>query len=381
MQFFENNELVSTIYQRAIALSISKDFAEQLYGKIPTNERQESEQENTRRELLEVERKAKKEKVIEEHGKIHFKAQIMAKFYAKVSAKVNNEFDNKQSLYSSVLSIEDAAPAIMEILAVRAASINRISPLVNSLTWLADELITLVNKPQYRKRSDIQVTDPNLALSYVGLDNLKLVMPTFMLKHWLPISTSPYPLMKRKLWNDGLSVALATRALAEQQGIDSFVAFAAGMLSNIGALAVTRCFITTYNEMHKAELKAAYENRDKRLHDVLVDFDMAPELLHEQLVSHSAKVAADVIELMRFDRLPITETAFDLAYSHELKRMTPLAKILIKAKAYVSFRSLVKDDLISGDEAKSFLAAAKLTQEDISLLKKTDIDHLKLNFK
>ena len=380
MHFFENNEYLSNIYQRAVALTISKDFAEQRGGKVPTNEKQDSEQENRRRELLDVERQAKKEKVIEEHGKTHFKSQIMAKFYAKVNAKVNNEFDNKQNLFSSVLSIEDAAPAIMEILAVRAASINRINPLVNSLSWLADELITLVNKPQYRKRSDIQVTEPNLALSYVGLDNLKLVMPTFMLKHWLPISTSPYPLMKRKLWNDGLSVALATRALAKEQGIDSFVAFAAGMLSNIGALAVTRCFIQTYNDMHKAELKAAYESRDKRLHDVLIDFDMPPELLHEQLVTQSAKVAADVIELMRFDRLPITETIFDLAYATELENMTPLAQVMVKAKAYVSFRSLVKADLISGEEAQQFLAAAKLSTNDITLLKKSDIDHLKLTF-
>ena len=49
--------------------------------------------------------------------------------------------------------------------------------------------------------------------------------------------------MKRKLWNDSLSVALATRVLAEQQGIDWYRAFTAGMLSNIGILAVSRCFL------------------------------------------------------------------------------------------------------------------------------------------
>ena len=87
------------------------------------------------------------------------------------------------------------------------------------------ELINLVNKPQYRKRSDVQVNEPNLALSYVGLDNLKLVMPTFMLKHWLPTSTAPYPLMKRKLWNDSLSVALAAQLLAKEHGLDRIYRF------------------------------------------------------------------------------------------------------------------------------------------------------------
>ena len=140
----------------------------------------------------------------------------MQQFFARVSAKVNHEFEHKENLFMNVLRIEDAAPSIMEILAVKAASIKRITPLAKSLPWLCTELISLVNKPQYRKRSDVQVTEPNLALSYVGLDNLKLVMPTFMLKHWLPNSTAPYPLMKRKLWNDSLSVALAAQSISKR---------------------------------------------------------------------------------------------------------------------------------------------------------------------
>ena len=55
-------------------------------------------------------------------------------------------------------------------------------------------------------------------------------------------------------------------------------------------------------------LRAAYENKDKRLHDVLVELNVSPELLLEQLVQRSSKVAADIVELMRFDRLQITES-------------------------------------------------------------------------
>ncbi len=382
MQIFEENDQVSPIYHRAISLALGKEFAD------PTNIssssvicKQNSEQENRRRELLAVEEEANKSRIIKEHGHSHFKSQMMAKFYAKVTAKVNNEFDNKENLYANVLHIEDAAPAIMEILSVKAASIKRIAPLVSSLPWLADELVNLVNKPQYRKRADVQVTDSTLALTYVGLENLKLVMPTFMLKHWLPISTAPFALMKRKLWNDALSVALASQALAKEHELDPFTAFTAGMLSNIGLLAVTRCFLQTYNEMHKQELKTAYDERDKRLHDVLVDFDVSPELLHEQLVTRSSKVAADIVELMRFDRLNITETMFDLAYVTDLKKMSPIAKLVVKARAYVAFRSLAKDELITNDEAKILLSSAKLKQKEIALLKKSDIDHIKLIFK
>jgi HD-like signal output (HDOD) protein len=381
MQIFENNDLVGPIYKRAMSLIISKEFAEQQSGKVAVAIHQNSEQSNRRRELLAVEEETNKNKIIKAHGESFFTDQVMSKFFAHVTAEVNKKFDNKENLYSSILKIEDAAPNIMEILSVRAASINRIIPLVKSLPWLADELINLVNKPQYRKRANVQVSDASLALSYVGLDNLKLVMPTFMLKHWLPNSTAPYALMKRKLWNDSLTIAMSSSVLAKKEGMDEFSAFAAGMFSNLGLIAVSRCFLTTYSELHTAELKEAYDNKDKKLHDTLVSFDASPELLLEQIVTRSSKISADLVELMRLDRLHITEAIFDIAYTEDLEKMCPLAKIVAKAKAYVAYRSLAKDDLISTDEAKILLTSVGISSQEISILKKSDIDHIKLNFK
>jgi hypothetical protein len=381
MQIFENNDLVAPIYRRAMSLIISKEFAEQQSGKVAIAIHQNSEQANRRRELLAVEEEAKKNKIIKAHGESFFTDQVMSKFFSHVTSEVNKAFDNKENLYNNVLKIEDGAPTILEILAVRAASINRITPLAKSLPWLATELINLVNKPQYRKRADVQVSDASLALSYIGLDNLKLVMPTFMLKHWLPNSTAPYSLMKRKLWNDSLAIAMSSSVLAKKAGMDEFTAFAAGMFSNLGLLAVSRCFLTTYSELHTAELKEAYDKKDKKLHDTLVNFDASPELLLEQIITRSSKVSADLVELMRLDRLRITEAIFDIAYTEDLKQMCPLAQIVTKAKAYIAFRSLAKDELISNDEAKLLLTAARITPQEISLLKKSDIDHIKLNFK
>ena len=380
MQIFENNKLVYAIYSRALSFTISKDFANLNNGKMNTTNQQNSEQFHRRRELLAVEEEANRKKIIQAHGQEHFKIQVKTQFFKRVNAQFDKEFDNKENLYMNVLKIEDAAPAIMDILSIKAASINRITPLAKTLPWLCSELINLVNKPQYRKRSDIQVTEPHLALNYVGLDNLKLVMPMFMLKHWLPSQATPYPLMKRKLWNDSLSVALAAQVLAKEQGLDEFTAFTAGMLSNLGLLAVTRGVLNTHSECFNEELRSAYESKDKKLHDALVTLDLAPELLLEQLLQRSSKVAADMVELMRFDRLQITKPLFDLAYAVNIDHMCPIAKLVAKAKVYVTFRSLTKEDLINTDEAKILLTAGKLTKNDMTLLKKSDIKHIKLTF-
>ncbi len=380
MQIFDTNDTISTIHQRALSLSISKDFAAQQHGKMNVVHFQGSEQENRRRELLAVEIKAQQDKIVAAHGEEHFRKQVTELFYSQVRSQVNDEFDNKTNLYHNVLCIEDAAPTILELLSLRATSINRIKPLATSLPWLSTDLVSLVNKPQYRKRADVQVNDAKLALSYIGLDNLKLVMPTFILKHWLPTSTAPHGLMKRKLWNDSLSVALAASALAQEKNVDRYIAFTTGMLSNVGQLAITRCFLSTYNDMYKEELRQAFEDKDKRLHNVLVKVDNSPELLLEQLILRSSKLSADLIELMQFDRLPITEAMFDLAYSENITKMCPIAQIVAKAKAYVNNRSLSKASLIDDDETKQLFEVVELNKAEISLLNKSDIDHIKLQF-
>lgn len=380
MQFFNNNDTISAIYQQAISLSINKDFAEKRHGKLDLVDFQGSEQENRRRELLSVEVKAQQEKIVAAHGEEHFRQQVMATFFAQVNKQVNEQFDNKAYLYNSILSIKETAPTILELLSLRATSINRIKPLATSLSWLATDLINLVNKPQYRKRADVQVNDAKLALSYLGLDNLKLVMPTFILKHWLPISTAPFSLMKRKLWNDSLSIALASKALAEHAGVNWYAAFTTGMLSNVGQLAITRCFLNTYNQMYKQELSDAFNAKDKRLHNILAKIENPPELLLEQLTLRSSKLSAELIELMNFDRLPITEAMFDLAYTETIDKMSSLAKLVTKAKVYVDYRNLMKANLISDDETTLLFQSAKLTKTEISLLNKCDIDHIKLKF-
>ncbi|WP_019026692.1 HDOD domain-containing protein [Colwellia piezophila] len=380
MLLFENNPAVAAIYQRATSQFISKDFAEKQSGKIPLVNHQGSEQENRRRELLSVEVEAQQEKIIAEHGEEHFRKLTERNFFSRMRTKINRDFDNKEHLYHHILGIEDACPAILDILSARAASVNQIKNLAASLSWLTTDLISLVNKPQYRKRADVQVTDAKLALSYIGLDNLKLVMPTFTLKHWLPTSTAPYGLMKRKLWNNSLSIALASSVLAKEQGLDEFTAFTTGMLSNIGKLAVTRCYLTTFSEMHKKELRKSFESKDKRLHNVLSRISASEEILLEQLTMRSAELSADLIEKMAFRRLAITEPIFDLAYAERLDKMHPIAQVVAKAKAFVAFRALAKGALINGDESKILLSSVNLTPAEITLLKKSDIDHIKLNF-
>lgn len=380
MQFFEHNPLIRPIYYRALSLSIGKEFAHSQEGQVFVPQYQDSEQANPRRELLAVEQKANKEKIIERHGQSKFEKEVANRLLSQVHQKIVNEFNNKDYLFNHTLHIDNAACDILELLAVNAASIKRITPLVNLLPWLGEDLINLVNKPQYRKRSDVKVNDANLAVSYIGLDNLRLVMPTFIFKHWLPSTTLPFRAMKKKLWQESLSIAMTTKILAANAGLDEYQAFAAGMLSNMGTIAVSKTFTHIYNQQHQYALKQAYDERDKRLHDALNNIKATPELLLELMSGYNSKLAGELVELMRFDRLRITEAIFDLDINDDKAKMSELAQLILKAKAYVLFRSLAKEELINADESRNWFSAVKLTPKEIAQLNRADIDHIKLTF-
>ena len=350
MQIFNNNKNVSLIYARALSLAMNSETI------LPNSN------------------------VKEISEKKSYNTKVMDAFFNKVTKKINEEFSNNSHLYHNALLIEDVTPAIMDILSVRAASIKRIATLVNTLPWLGNDLIAFVNKPQYRKNSEIRVKTPNLALSYIGLDNLKLVMPTFFLKHWLPTNSASFPLIKRNLWKNSLSTALATQKLAKKYGLDEFTAFSAGLLSNLGLLAVSQGFLNVYNELYERELNIAYRRNNKKLHTALTTLDMSPQLLLEHITQHSSSISADIVKLMGFKYLRVTETITELSSASHINELSPLAKIVVQAKAFIAFRNLAKEKLITTEEAKTLLSAAKLTNSDIALLKKSNIDHIKLNF-
>lgn len=379
MQLFDQDPIVSEIFKRAHNLYVSVEFALAQQGVHHGLNEQETEQHARRRELLAVEEQANKSKLIENHSEIHFKQQIEKKFNIVVGRKMATEFENTDKVINSVLKIEDAIPGILDILSVRAASVGRIKLMVKSMFWLCEDAIDLVNKPQYRKRADVKVQDPILALNYIGLDNLKIVLPSFIIRHWLPHSTAPFKLMKRKLWSESLGIGLASQALAKPAGIDPFTAYCGGLFSNAGYMAITRSYLSFYDRLIQHELQKAYKAKDKRLHTALTTLQPSDSFLSETLSQYGSTLSAEIMAQMHFERLRFTESFEQLAQETNIRKMTPLAKIITQAKVYCTFKSLQKHHLISGEEAKHLLAFAQINSELFALLQKTDISRLNLN--
>ena len=299
---------------------------------------------------------------------------------------MNKQLEDVDSVVHETIGIQDSVPAILEILAVRSASVGRLEPLVKDLSWLGRELVAFVNLPFYRKQrnkhTSVQVDNPLLALRYIGLDNLKFVVPTFAVRHWMPHSTEPFPLLKRRLRDNSMACAIAAQELAKLNGVNEVHAFTLGMLLDVGKIALVRLYLRTFERVWQRQVAKAREEQKKDLHTALLELKPDPLFLSSLLRTLSMKVTATVIEQMSFKYLPFNavmqQLTTPLAKNDEY---LPLTEVILKARCYAQYLSLNEHQLVEQDETEHWFAHFNFTQEELDQLAKCNFDrfHIQIN--
>ncbi|NOU51053.1 HDOD domain-containing protein [Pseudoalteromonas sp. JBTF-M23] len=369
--------MAQALCERAHDLLISHSFAQQQLGYIHTLEMNLGEK-VPQRTLLEVEiaASAKRKESSTSHHK--YIAKASEHIHQAIEASITKEVNDIDCLYYEVMGIEDGVPAIFDLLAVKSASVGRLEPLVNDLSWLGRELVSLVNMPQYRKKSSmgttVKVDTPALALRYLGLENLQWVIPTYAMRHWLPYSTEPFQLMKRKLRELSMATALAAKALAELNGAKEQHAYTLGMMLDIGKAALTRLYLRSYETTWQDRVLKARNKGHKDLHTALLELSPDPLFLRNLLLEHSAKVTQQLIENMAFRYLPFNAAMEEFAVTYlpnshkKLSDPLPLTIVLKKAHGYALYLLLKENHFIEDDETQLWFSYLGLSDTEQKIL-------------
>ncbi|MCG7549666.1 HDOD domain-containing protein [Pseudoalteromonas sp. Of7M-16] len=386
-QDIRQSHIAKAIAQRAHDVLISHNFAQQQIGYIHTFDMNFGES-IPQRTMLEVELAAaakRQEKSTSHHKYI---AKASNHLHQVIESGIETQLSDLDSIYTDVVGVQDAVPTVLDILAVKSASVGRLEPLVNDLSWLGRDLVSLVNLPQYRKvnskGTSVKVDTPALALRYLGLENLQMVIPTFAVRHWMPHSTEPFPLLKRKLRDVSMASAIAAKALAPLYDVKEQHAFTLGMLLDLGKIALTRLYLRTFERVWQAKVKIARDKNQKDLHTALLELGPDPLFLRNLLLEHAAVVSQRLIEQMSFKYLPFNAAMSEFAQSYlpdvnnNTAELLPLTQVLKKAYGYAQYQLLKDSHLIEPDEAKDWFIYLNLTDKEEKLLEKTSLQSLQL---
>ncbi|MBB1294881.1 HDOD domain-containing protein [Pseudoalteromonas sp. SG43-7] len=365
--------------QRAHDLLLGHSFAQRQIGYIHTLDINYGEA-MKQRTLLEVEVAAQKIRKLSSTSHHKYRAQASQQLHQVIDTAMNKQLADIDTVLHETIGIEDNVPAILDILAVKSASVGRLEPLVKDLTWLGRELVAFVNLPYYRaqrnKHTSVKVDNPSLALRYIGLDNLQFVVPTFAVRHWMPHSTEPFPLLKRRLRDNSMACAIAAQELAKLNGINEVHAFTLGMLLDVGKIALIRLYLRTFERVWQRKVTLAREDQHKDLHTALLELKPDPLFLSTLLNQHALKVTATVIDKMAFRYLPFNAVLSQLINGvSKGDSLLPLAMLMQKARCYSQCVTLSEHQLVESDEKSLWFDYVGLSKQELEQLEKTNLQH------
>lgn len=374
MKLFENNDKLLKIKQRATDLLISKEFAGRDF-----EQHKKLAAEDEDRTLLDVEVNALERKAVEDSQSEWYKSSLNDDLHQHVCKSIEESLSGPVQLFNVFIKIEPELGQLFDVLSLRAASIKRVLKIVETIPWLCTDIIDLVNKPQYRKNNDVKLDNVNLALSYLGLDNLQRLLPALAYRHFLPQSTRPFGTMRRKLWANALGQALAAEVLSEYNAQPLYMAYVSAFVIGLSDAIITRLFLTGFDYQQEANLKEAYKEKDKKRYNIIAGLTPDPTVLTAMLDKHRAQTAKAIAEHLAPERLPLVQLYSSLFDSDKFSEFSAMAKILAQAQAYIEFKHLNIEELISNKEALTLLSSVKLRQEHLELLKKANTSKLRLH--
>jgi hypothetical protein len=379
-------DIIDEIQHRFYNLLIGLEMAQEVAGfdddkKVKF---EQTEQSNSRRELLRVEKIAIRDKDLNERSEANFNNSISDKIHDEIILRLEEQLKDHDYLYEKLLNVHEKFPEVIDIMSVRAASTSRIESAISPIQWLQADLLKMVNMPKYRKTDKrgkvVAIDNLRVALNFLGVDNLKMVVPSLALRRWIPQITDPYPEIKGRLWEHAIGSSMACKRIAEVSELPASHAFTLGMLHEVGTLIVVKLYFRLFDQVLQDAMKEAHDEKLRDEYTALTKITPSGNFLQKIMRKYSLSASQQIIHQMGLKRVFIANAMEEFATGLALQKMSPMGQVLAQGDAYNKYRMLKSYKLIQMDEAKQYLRLFRMPPGALSVLKSTDLRKLSLSF-
>lgn len=269
--------------------------------------------------------------------------------------------------------INETPILLLELLLAKNLDINRLRPLIASLGWLCRDLTNMVNSPAFCARrphsSDIQVTDIKLVINYIGIENLRTIVPYFCLRNLLPRDSAKLLWTTRKLWRYSISTAIAANALSQLHDSDTALAYSAALLEQLGTSVVlglsARAFEKTWGEW----IREASNSRDKEIYDAVAATEFPAQLVFEHVLQHGHKLNWQLLDALKFEQSPLTLLLKELDQTLSYADLSFHAALVARASCYAKVMLLEEMRQLDPQEKRLMFDYYELSEQEVLRLK------------
>ncbi|WP_370164173.1 HDOD domain-containing protein, partial [Marisediminitalea sp.] len=305
---------------------------------------EESEQSFTRRQLLKVEKTAIRDKLQTAKVRAEYLAQINQQLHTLVKKKLAQAISDTPAILDKQLNWQDESTDLIDLLTTPSATISKVEAVAAGMPWLYDELLKLVNAPQNRRRDArgmvIVVDTLKTALSFMGIDNVKLVLPALMFRQSIPLITDPFPQVKHKTMEYAVTCARTAEAIAPQFKAQPYPAYLLALLSQLGRSVILKLYFKLFEQVHFDFLQHAQKAKLRDLHSALTQLLPDPAQCIQLINKHGDKLSLHLFEQMVFKRVDLQPPMQQFLQEPDDEDALPLTRTLQQSRYYAKFRML-----------------------------------------
>ncbi len=262
---------------------------------------------------------------------------------------------------------------MLDLLQSKSLDLNRLRPLISNQSWLARDLLNMVNSPSFRNKapqgSDVKVTDIKLVLNYIGVENLRKVIPYFCLRNWLPGGHANLLWTNRKLWRYSIVSAIAVLALARLHGRNPSFLYTATLLNQLGTSVILSNSARLFEKTWGTWLREASSTRDKEVYDAVMASEYPASEVLEQVLAHGETLNWKLLHLLDFNKSKLARLQFELDQTMAFNDLSFDAKLIAKARCYAKVLLLEEMRQIEPQEKKRMFDYYEFSEQELLRLK------------
>ncbi|GLP95795.1 hypothetical protein [Paraferrimonas sedimenticola] len=260
----------------------------------------------------------------------------------QLSDSLSTKLDNallELNLEESGIPLCQTQLDLLLMLADDDADIHRLRPLILSLPWLARDLAGLMRSDQLNSRTEVDVKNPKLVVNYLGIERLRLWVPYFCARHWLPVAQARLIWPMRKLWRYQLVRAIAARQLGElsKQGLKPYVL---SWLMGLPRLACLWSGGRLSDQLWGEFAMAAARERDRVLYESVQVAQIEMSGLQAAFERHQGAIWTQLWDNFKLEEHTLIEAIrFDCG-AEALSELSPLSRCLLQSDGFAKSKLL-----------------------------------------
>ncbi len=321
---------------------------------------------------LEVEREATLERLARQQQAKALYQRVSAQLTDTLAAELGNRLASIEEV-TRLSGITDKQILLLELLQHPRLDLARLRPVVAEQNWLVRDLSSLVNSPSFRARRpqnlDVQLTDLKLVLSYIGVEHLRVLIPYYTCRHWLPTGHASLLWTVRKLWRFSQVQGIAARTLAKLHDLDAPMLYAVSLMQQLGISVLLSMSAKLFEQLRGSWLREASSDRDKALYDAIALCDFPAALVYSLVKQHALSLNWQLPTQLGFADAAMVTLLKERDTALGFSQLSPNAAVLAKADCFAKCFLLEEMRQLEFRDRRIMMAYHELTEQELIRLK------------